>query len=89
MRSRCSGVSWISASASAASASAKLENFRITGIILSFYARATVTASEFTAKCLHLLDEAAQSGSTLVVTKHKRPVAQVLPVDPSSRPLWK
>jgi prevent-host-death family protein len=52
----------------------------------------TLTASEFKAKCLHLLDEVAESGKTVVITKRGRPVARVTPVKPSGRPLrgsWK
>jgi prevent-host-death family protein len=40
-----------------------------------------ITASRFKAQCLALLDEVAGSGSELVVTKHGRPVAKVVPVD--------
>jgi prevent-host-death family protein len=38
-----------------------------------------ITASQFKARCLRLLDEVAETGETLVVTKHGRPVARVLP----------
>jgi len=38
-----------------------------------------ITASQFKARCLRLLDEVAESGETLVVTKHGRPVARVVP----------
>ena len=40
-----------------------------------------VSASEFKAKCLGLLDEVAEKGETIVVTKRGRPVARVLPVE--------
>jgi prevent-host-death family protein len=40
-----------------------------------------ITASQFKARCLALLDDVAGSGSELVVTKHGRPVAKVVPVD--------
>lgn len=52
----------------------------------------TLAASEFKAKCLHLLDEVAESGQSLVITKRGRPVARVTPVAPSQKPLrgsWK
>jgi prevent-host-death family protein len=52
----------------------------------------TLAASEFKAKCLHLLDEVAQSGQSLVITKRGHPVARVTPVAPSQKPLrgsWK
>lgn len=37
----------------------------------------TVTATEFKAKCLALLDEVDQQGGTITVTKRGRPVAVV------------
>jgi prevent-host-death family protein len=47
----------------------------------------TLTATEFKAKCLHLLDEVAQSGESLVITKRGRPVAKVTPLAPFQKPL--
>lgn len=44
-------------------------------------AQREVPASEFKAKCLALLDEVAQNGQPLVVTKRGKPVARVVPVD--------
>jgi prevent-host-death family protein len=47
-----------------------------------------IPAGEFKAKCLALLDEVAQTGHSVVVTKRGRPVARVSPVKPSDiRPL--
>jgi prevent-host-death family protein len=42
-----------------------------------------ITATQFKARCLRLLDEVAETGETLIVTKHGRPVAQV---EPPARP---
>jgi prevent-host-death family protein len=42
----------------------------------------TISASRFKARCLSLLDEVAASGETLVVTKHGKPVAHVVPAGP-------
>jgi prevent-host-death family protein len=39
-----------------------------------------IPAGEFKAKCLALLDEVASTGATLVVTKHGKPVAKVVPL---------
>ena len=39
-----------------------------------------ITATQFKARALALLDEAA-SGEEIVVTKHGRPVARVLPAE--------
>ena len=41
---------------------------------------ATIPAGEFKAKCLKLLDEVAEKRQTLVITKHGKPVAQLVPV---------
>lgn len=38
-----------------------------------------VPAARFKAECLHLLDEVASTGRALVVTKHGRPVARIVP----------
>jgi prevent-host-death family protein len=40
----------------------------------------TIGAGEFKSKCLKLLDEVAQTHETLVITKHGKPVAQVVPM---------
>lgn len=40
-----------------------------------------VPAGEFKARCLALLDEVADTGAELVVTKYGRPVARVVPVE--------
>jgi len=37
-----------------------------------------ITATEFKAKCLQLLDEVQRSGQELVISKHGRPVARVI-----------
>ena len=43
------------------------------------HAQKEITATQFKARCLRLLDEVAETGETLVVTKHGRPVARVQP----------
>ena len=40
----------------------------------------TISASTFEAECLSLLDEVATTGTTIVITKRGRAVAQVGPV---------
>jgi prevent-host-death family protein len=42
----------------------------------------TIAAGEFKAKCLKLLDEVAEKRETLVITKHGKPVAQIVPMPP-------
>jgi prevent-host-death family protein len=39
-----------------------------------------MTASEFKAKCLRILDEVAASGEVVVITKRGKPVARLMPV---------
>ncbi len=40
----------------------------------------TIKASEFKAKCLQLMDQVAETGASVVITKNGRPVAQLGPV---------
>lgn len=42
---------------------------------------AAIKASEFKAKCLALLDEVAETRHEIVVTKHGRPIAKLVPID--------
>jgi prevent-host-death family protein len=41
----------------------------------------TVPAGEFKARCLALLDEVAETGKPLLVTKRGKPVARLVPVE--------
>jgi prevent-host-death family protein len=41
----------------------------------------TIPAGEFKARCLALLDEVAETGKPLVVTKRGKPVARLVPVE--------
>ncbi len=53
----------------------------------------TISATEFKAKCLGLLDDVQKTGGELVITKHGKPVAKLVsaapPVARSIRGLWK
>ncbi len=40
-----------------------------------------VGAAEFKARCLEIMDEVERLGSEIVITKHRRPVARLVPVD--------
>ena len=42
----------------------------------------TIAASEFKATCLALLDLVADSSEEIVITKHGRPVARLVPMPP-------
>ena len=39
----------------------------------------TVTASEFKAKCLKIMDQVAETGERVVITKRGIPVAELIP----------
>jgi prevent-host-death family protein len=39
----------------------------------------TMKASEFKAKCLHLMDEVKQTGKEIVITKNGKPVSILAP----------
>jgi prevent-host-death family protein len=47
-----------------------------------------ISATEFKAKCLGLLDEVAASGQPLVVTKRGKPVARVTKASRAARPFF-
>ncbi len=38
-----------------------------------------MTATEFKAKCLKLIDRVGESGEPIVISKHGRPVARLVP----------
>ena len=39
----------------------------------------TMKASEFKARCLKLMDEVAETGEPIIITKNGRPVSQLVP----------
>lgn len=45
-----------------------------------------ISASQFKARCLALLDDVAASGVPLVVTKRGRPVAKLVPLEEEAPP---
>lgn len=45
----------------------------------------TLSAAQFSAQCLALLDEVEQGQVQLVITKRGRPVAKVVPLERASR----
>ncbi len=42
-----------------------------------------VPAAQFKAQCLALMQQVAQTGCPLVVTKHGKPMVQIAPAEPS------
>jgi prevent-host-death family protein len=48
----------------------------------------TVKASEFKAKCLQLMDQVAETGETVIITKRGKPVARLVPAPATDKPLF-
>ena len=46
-----------------------------------------MSAAEFKAKCLRIMDEVAATGEAVTVTKRGKPVARLVPVATKSRTL--
>jgi prevent-host-death family protein len=47
-----------------------------------------IPAAIFKAECLKLMDEVARTGKPVVVTKHGKPVAQLVPIAPQAKSLF-
>ena len=47
-----------------------------------------ITATEFKATCLKLMDEVARTHETIIVTKRGKPVAKLVPVEPEEERSW-
>ena len=48
----------------------------------------TITAAEFKAKCLKLMDVVAQGHKELVITKRGVPVAKIVPIEEPPTAIW-
>jgi prevent-host-death family protein len=48
----------------------------------------SIPAAVFKAECLKLMDEVARTGQPLVITKHGKPVAQLVPVAAEPKSLF-
>lgn len=44
-----------------------------------------ISAAEFKAKCLKLMDEISRTRKPIVITKRGKPVAKLVPVEPAAR----
>lgn len=58
------------------------------GVNLDAMEETSIQASVFKARCLALLDEVARTGSSIVVTKHGRPVAKLVPLGDGAAPTF-
>jgi prevent-host-death family protein len=45
-------------------------------------------AGEFKAQCLAIMDQVAQSGEPVLITKHGKPVAQLVPAEKSGEDIF-
>lgn len=45
-----------------------------------------ISAGEFKAKCLKLMDEVARTHEPVIITKRGRPVAKMVPMDNENKP---
>ena len=43
-----------------------------------------IPAGKFKATCLQLMDQVNRTGEEIVITKHGKPVARLVPVDPQA-----
>lgn len=48
----------------------------------------TMKASEFKAKCLQVMDEVAETGEGVMITKNGKPVAELVPAKHFEKPLF-
>lgn len=48
----------------------------------------TMSATEFRARCYRLLDEVAETGREIVITKRGKPVAQLRPIRPVRKSMF-
>ena len=48
--------------------------------------KAEIGAAEFKARCLEILDAVERSGIEVTITKHRKPVARVVPADGARKP---
>lgn len=46
----------------------------------------TIAAAQFKAQCLRLMDEVAATRQPLIITKHRKPVARLLPLEAPAKP---
>ncbi len=48
----------------------------------------TVTASQFKDRCLSLIDEVNETGEEIVITRHGKPVARLIPAKKPVPEMW-
>ena len=48
----------------------------------------TIPAAKFKANCLALMDKVQETGEFVVITKHGKPVAKLVPAERERRNMW-
>lgn len=48
----------------------------------------TVPAAKFKARCLALMDQVHETGQSLVITKHGKPVVKLVPAERGRKSIW-
>lgn len=48
----------------------------------------TVAAAKFKAHCLALMDQVHETGESLVITKHGKPVVKLVPAEGARKSIW-
>lgn len=48
----------------------------------------TIAAGDFKNRCLALMDEVAETGAEIVITKHGRPVSRLVPATRPAPQMW-
>ena len=48
----------------------------------------SISASQFKARCLALMDDVAKTREALIITKHGKPVAKLVPFGGNGQPLF-
>jgi prevent-host-death family protein len=57
-------------------------------MVMTMVKQRVMKASEFKAKCLQIMDEVAESGEPVVITKNGKPVSKLMPVDERPKTLF-
>ncbi len=54
----------------------------VTPVSLLMLGSREIAASEFKARCLEIMDEVERTGAEVVITKHRKPIARLVPAQP-------
>ncbi len=47
-----------------------------------------IPAGVFKAKCLHIMDEVSKSRQSIIITKHGKPVAKLIPIEKETTKIY-